>query len=83
MFEVFSLFVQIFFLLNVNVVSFTPFFTLTCKSTLTSALAKPVHVNMTENVWGVVGIVPNDDMFNFGVFKASESEDSTEIVYGS
>lgn len=74
---------HIFFLLNVKLTSFTPFITLRCISTFTSAAVKPLHVNAMEKVCGVVGIAPDDDMFNFGVFKATESDDSIEIVYGS
>lgn len=74
---------QIFFLLKVKLVSFTSFLTLMCISTFTSAADNPLHATVTEKVCGIVGIVPDNDMFNFGVCKASGSDDSIEIVYGS
>lgn len=83
MFDALSFLVQIFFLRNVKLVSLSSFCTSRCISTFTSAAVKPLHVSVTEKVWDAVGITPDDDMFNFGVFKAVESDDSTVIVYGS
>lgn len=67
--------------MNVKLVSFSSFFTVRPILTFTSAAVKPLHTNATVKVWEVVGIVPDDDMFNCGGFKATASDDSTEIVY--